>query len=335
VNEFSWSKSRDGVFSECQRKYYYNHYGFWGGWDASAEDRVKRIYYLKKLSSKEMWLGSLVHEVVEFVLRRFRVGEAVSLGHALSIFRARFEDGFFQSSLKEYTGFMSKAHKFFEDEYGIGISVEDKKAMLEKGELCVTNFFNSDIFMEIRRTPIEDWITLEDFLSFDFFGTKIYLKIDFAMKKDGRILLYDWKTGRERVADVDLQLSTYALYIAQKFGVDVNEIEARVFYLALDKVDVFGTQGVSSASGSVGEGRLEEMKDYIRKSVGEMRGLLDDVGGNVASEEKFDRWFGGDASQGEGGGVRVEGKRALEKGEDFVVGSCGRCVFRKVCLGSC
>jgi len=306
VNEFSWSKSRDGVFSECQRKYYYNHYGFWGGWDASAEDRVKRIYYLKKLSSKEMWLGSLVHEVVEFVLRRFRVGEAVSLGHALSIFRARFEDGFFQSSLKEYTGFMSKAHKFFEDEYGIGISVEDKKAMLEKGELCVTNFFNSDIFMEIRRTPVEDWITLEDFLSFDFENTKIYLSIDFAMKKDGKILLYDWKTGRERVADVDLQLSTYVLYFAQKLGVDVRDIEARVFNLGLDKVDVF----------EISEGRLEEMKGYIRKSVEEMRGLLDDVSGNEASEGKFSKWFGDE-----------------ERDVSFVGGSCGRCVFRKVCLG--
>ena len=123
---------------------------------------------MKKLSGKRGWLGSLVHEVIEFVLRKFRDGEVVSLGHALAIFQARFEDGFLQSSLKEYTGYMSKAHKFFEDEYGIGISEEDKLGLLEKGELCLTNFFNSDVFMEIRRTPVEDWITLEDFLSFDF-----------------------------------------------------------------------------------------------------------------------------------------------------------------------
>jgi hypothetical protein len=305
-NEFSWSKSRDGVFGECRRKYYFNHYGFWGGWDSGSAERTKRIYYLKKLSGKEVWLGSLVHEVIEFVLRKFRDGEAISLGHALAIFRARFDDGFLQSSLKEYTGFMSRAHKFFEDEYGIGISDEDRVAMLEKGELCLTNFFNSDVFMEIRRTPVDDWITLEDFLSFDFEGTRVFLSVDFAMRKDGKILLYDWKTGRERIADVDLQLSCYALYFAEKFGVRARDIEARVFNLALDKVDVF----------DVGEGRLEEMKGYIRKSVEEMKGLLDSVEDNVASEERFERWFGDE-----------------EKGEDFVEGSCGRCAFRKVCLG--
>jgi CRISPR/Cas system-associated exonuclease Cas4 (RecB family) len=294
-NEFSWSKSRDSLFKECHRKYWFNHYGFWNGWNNGEEDRVKRIYYLKGLSTKEVWMGSVVHEVIEFVLKRFRLGQEVRLSHALRILKKRMESDFEISKLKEYTGFRSSAHRFFEDEYGIEISEEDKKGLFDKAEKCVMNFFNSDIFMEIRRSPVLDWVTLEDFLSFDFDGVKVYLSIDFAMKKDGKIILYDWKTGKERLADFDLQLSLYALYVAEKFGIPASKIEARIFNLAIDKVDSF----------KIDEARLEEMREYIGASVLDMKKLLVDVEQNEAVEEDF----------------------ARNKGY-----WCSRCNFRKVCL---
>lgn len=297
-NEFSWSKSRDGTFRECKRKYFFNHYGFWDGWIASEDDRIKRIYYLKKLATKELWMGSVVHEVIEFILRRFRVGEEVSLGHALAVLRKRMESDFAISKLKEYTGFMSKAHRFFEDEYGIEISDEERKGLAEKAEKCLRNFYNSDIFMEIRRTPVEDWITLEDFLSFDFEGTQVYLSIDFAMKVGDEVILYDWKTGGERKADYKLQLSLYALYVSEKLGIPADRIKAKMFYLALGesgKVDSFEVDS---------EG-LEEVREYLRASVLEMKKLLVDVTENEAVEEDF------------------------EKSEGFW---CSRCNFRKVCL---
>jgi len=305
-NEFSWSKSRDSLFKECKRKYYFNHYGFWNGWVASEEERVKLIYYLKKLNGKEVWLGSQVHGVIEFVLKRFRIGEEISLNHALSILRKRMEGDFAMSKLGGYTGFNSKAHRFFEDEYGIEISDEVKEGLFDKADLCLRNFFNSDAFMEIRQAPIEDWITLEDFLSFDFpprddsgepegTKTKIYLSIDFAMKKGDRVVLYDWKTGGERKADYELQLSLYALYVAEKFGIPAEKIDAKMFYLAIDKMDSF----------SVDTGKLNEMRDYVRASVLEMKKLLDDITENQACEEAF---------------CKSEGYW------------CSRCSFRKVCL---
>ena len=298
-NEFSWSKSRDGLFKECKRKYFFNHYGFWNGWIAAEDERVKRIYYLKKLSGKEVWMGSVVHEVIEFILKKFRGGEEIGLSHALTILRKRMESDFEMSKLKEYTGFASKAHRFFEDEYGIEISEEDKIKLFEKAEKCLRNFFNSDIFMEIRRTPVEDWIALEDFLSFDFEGTRVYLSIDFAMRKGDEVVLYDWKTGGERKADYELQLSLYALYVAEKLGVSAEKIKAEMFYLALGesgKVDSF----------EVDSGKLEGMRVYLRASILEMKKLLRDVTENEAVEEDF------------------------EKSEGFW---CSRCSFRKVCSG--
>lgn len=295
-NEFSWSKSRDGLFKECKRKYFFNHYGFWDGWVASEDERIKRIYYLKKLATKELWMGSVVHEIIEYVLKKFRVGEEIRLSHAMIILRKRMESDFAMSKLKEYTGFKSNAHRFFEDEYDIGISEEAKKGLYDKAELCLINFFNSDIFMEIRRTPLADWVTLEDFLSFDFEGTRIFLSIDFAMRKGDKIILYDWKTGSERKSDYGLQLSLYALYISERFGFRPEDIEAKMFYLAIDKVDSFDVDYIG----------LEEMRSYMKGSILDMKKLLLDVTDNEAIEEDF------------------------EKHEGYW---CNRCNFRKVCLG--
>ena len=41
ANEFSWSRSRDGAFQECRRRYYYHYYGAWGGWDAAADPTTR------------------------------------------------------------------------------------------------------------------------------------------------------------------------------------------------------------------------------------------------------------------------------------------------------
>jgi CRISPR/Cas system-associated exonuclease Cas4 (RecB family) len=294
-NEFSWSKSRDALFKECKRKYWFNHYGFWNGWVAAEDDRVKRIYYLKKLAGKEVWMGSRVHETIEFILKKFRVGEEISLSHAVRILRKRMESDFGVSKIGGYTGFASKQHRFFEDEYDIPISEEIKAEIIDKAELCLRNFYNSDIFMEIRRTRVEDWVTLEDFLSFEFEGTKVYLSIDFAMKVGEKIVLFDWKTGQERKADYEMQLSLYALYVCDKFGIKPEDMEAKMFYLLFDKVDSFG----------IDEARLEDAREYLRASVLEMKKLLVDADENEAREEDF------------------------PKNEGYW---CSRCNFRKVCL---
>ncbi len=296
-NEFSWSKSRDGLFNECKRKYFFNHYGSWNGWDHNELDRTKRIYYLKKLNTKEIWLGQIIHEVIKYVLNQLRIGKIISLSHAMAILRKKFEEGFIQSSLKRYTGFNSKSHKFFEKEYGIDISKEDKKELLKKAELCLTNFYNSDTFMTIRKTSIENWIFLEDFLNFDFEGNKIFLSMDFAMKEGDKIILYDWKTGQERTADFDLQLTCYALYVSEKLGVSPENITAKIFNLSINKEDVF----------EINKEKLEDMKKYIREKIKLMKSLLVNIEENVAKEEK-----------------------EFPKEEGFY---CSRCNFKKICSG--
>src|SRR5215475_10053588 len=59
LNEFSWSRSRDGSFQECRRKYFYHYYGAWGGWDTTAAEDVRRLYILKQLASRQQWASGV------------------------------------------------------------------------------------------------------------------------------------------------------------------------------------------------------------------------------------------------------------------------------------
>src|SRR5215468_11631389 len=78
VNAFSWSRTRDNVFQECRRRYYFQYYGAWGGWDPGAEPLVRRLYILKQLATRQMWAGRLVHEAIERWLLATRDGHGLS-----------------------------------------------------------------------------------------------------------------------------------------------------------------------------------------------------------------------------------------------------------------
>lgn len=295
-NTFSWSKSRDSLFKECPRKYYYNYYGYWDGWSRDSSEKKKRLNYLKRLRTKEIWMGEKVHEVIEHVLRMFRDGEKIGLGHAIAIFRRKMYSELAQSLAKGYTGFHSKIMKLFEHEYDIGLSDPDFNDIVGRGERCIENFYNSDTFIAIRRTPLKDWMFLEDFLNFDFEEVCVYLSIDFALRKDGKIILYDWKTGRERLLEFDMQMTLYSLFVTEKFDINPEDIVAKVYNLNIDKEDEF----------VIDEEKMIDIKRYMRKSIMEMREVLVDVGENIAKEEDFlcEEGFG-----------------------------CSRCNFRKVCFG--
>src|SRR5258708_7135519 len=70
--------TRDNVFQECRRRYYYQYYGAWGGWDVNSDPLVRRLYILKQLATRQMWIGRLVHEAVERCLLALRDGHGLS-----------------------------------------------------------------------------------------------------------------------------------------------------------------------------------------------------------------------------------------------------------------
>ena len=295
-NEFSWSKSRDNFFKECPRKYYFNHYGFWNGWNKNAPEKAQELYILKNLISKEMWIGQVVHNIIKNVLFRLKTGNEISLSYALKLLREKLNENYNNSITKQYKKDPKRIVGLFEHEYDLLIAKDEWDKLFKIAEECLINFYNSDAYRKIKDTSINNWKFLEDFLNFDFEGTKIFLSIDFAMKEGDKIILYDWKTGRERDTDMNIQLACYALFVLNKWDIPPENVIVKVYNLRIDKEDEL----------IINSEVIEKIKDYMRKSINEMQELLKDKEKNIAEEENF------------------------PKNES---GFCSWCKFKKICLG--
>jgi hypothetical protein len=301
-NEFSWSKSRHEKFAECRRAYFFAYYGSWGGWEAPAGSQVRELYVLKKLSSRWQWAGSLVHDALKRALSRAKgTGELPPLEKVLEQVRAKARAEWAGSREKSYWREASRITGLVEHEYGEPVADADWKRLYEQvvdGSLRA--FWQSEVLEQIRRTPREAWLTVDELDSWDFEGTKIWVAIDFAYRDaDGRIHVLDWKTGKERGVD-HVQVGIYAMYAARKWSVPSDAVVGGLVYLVAN--GAAGGERVTVAADAAG---LETCTTAMRTSIAAMKATLADPSRNVAREETFPR---------------------LEHPE-----SCRRCPFRRPC----
>ena len=148
----------------------------------------------------------------------------------------------------------------------------------------------------LKEMPQENWLEVENFSFFDLDGTKIWAVIDCSFKTEDGATIIDWKTGRSTVSDVSLQLSCYAMYGKEKWGMRPEKIKLIEYNLLSDQ----------KMESSVTEGEIANTRAYIKGSIADMQSLLVDVENNVAKEED-----------------------SFKKVEDNWVRN--RCNFRKVC----
>ncbi len=280
-NEFSWSKSRHEKFGECRRAYYYAYYGSWGGWEAEPGTPVRELYVLKKLSSRWQWAGSVVHESLRQLLHRARVtGEFMPADQLAQRTRERARAEWATSREKSYWREASRIKGLVEHEYGEAVAGEEWKRLYEHVvEGSLRAFYASEAFDEIRRTPGERWLTVDELDHWIFEGTKVWVAIDFAYRDaDGRVHILDWKTGKERGVD-HTQVGIYALYAAKKWGVPEDAVTGGLVYLVGG-----GPERVSAAADAVA---LDRCAGEMRASIAAMKAALADPERNLARLEAF------------------------------------------------
>jgi hypothetical protein len=295
VNEFAWSRSRDALFTECKRKYWFNHYGMWGGWNLDAPPRVREIYVLKQLRSRQMWAGEIVHRCIQRALDNLRSGirpldlEDVT-EKTLNIMRADFS-----SSRRRVYRTQPKTCALIEHEYNEPVPDGEWRELAEHVRSCLAVFYRSGVYRMIAALPPDRWLEVEEFSHFTFEGTKVHVKLDFSCRSDGGIAIYDWKTGRSDDPGDATQRACYTLYAMEQWGGALASLAVHEFHLATGKLHSYP----ADAEGIAG------FQDYLRGSLRDMRELLRDPGKNEAAEEDC---------------VKIESLRA-----------CRRCQFRRVC----
>lgn len=263
---FSWSISRHDTFQSCKRRYFYSYYV------APEDPEVKR---LKRLSALPMWAGSVVHETIEELLKTRETmpseTEQEAIVHAAVHSRML---GDWRASEAASPDF-----RLFEHEYGTPVEAEDKKIVVGIVMRSLRNFFRSEVLQEAFAVGRSQWLTVEDLASFHVDDVEVLLRMDLAFRdREGRVVIVDWKTGRNEGRFSEVQLAGYALYAAEKGWVaSPEELRTELAYLAVPRY----------VRRTVDARKLEHARRFIQKSAGTMKSLLLDPLVNRGRIEDF------------------------------------------------
>ena len=283
-NEFSWSVSRDSLFKECRRKYYYNYYGSWGGWDKNHRDKTTRILYvLKSLQNRWQWKGSTVHHEIEKILKELvSTGDLIpfekSKNRVTELMRSDFRfsrDGLYWQK----DGSLRNVTALFEHEYKSGTPDEVWKKNYDEAIQCLESFYNSQIPEVIKTLPKEKIISIESMTAsaFSFNPEKVFVKLDLAYESGDGVEIVDWKTG---AGESDkLQFLVYTIFAYEELEVPLEQITLTEYNLLGD--------GPRAHRFSAHE--LNDAIEYINRSIAGMKGMLADPNENTAVMTDFPR----------------------------------------------
>ena len=275
-NKFSWSISQDRTFQTCKRKYYLNRYGSWGGWDKNADELTRKIYILKNQATIPMLVGDVVHRTISKILDSLKAGKTWDIGYSQKHAVRLFKNGWKQSKNGEWKQDPKRKKNLFEHYYDSTPSEEDLVEVGDSIKNTVENFYSSESFKFIKTSRPVDWLSKEELGEFKVAGETVYCKIDFAVKHEDLVYLYDWKTGK-KISEDERQLAVYSLFAVDKWSIKLNTIRLFDVYLKTN------TPLTIRASQKL----VEQTKEYIEKSIKEMKSLLDDPAENIASIDNF------------------------------------------------
>lgn len=275
-NELSWSVTRDKLFRDCLRKYYWNYYGSWNGWRTTSPDSARLAYRLKNMTRLPMWAGSVVHDTIESTLRAVRSGMRPTLDEAQGEARRRLNEGWFSSVEKKWRRDPKRSINLFEHYYGEGITKEQRLDLRQHVFNCLERFFAGAAYAKLREIGHEHWVALEDFDQFELMGVKVWVVLDVAIKDGDEIVIFDWKTGEPRDADAE-QVSVYALFAMSKWQTPPEKLQTRLVYLKHDEERVARPDATA----------LIDLRERVTTSIAAMRDLLVAPEDNEADIDDF------------------------------------------------
>jgi len=276
TNTFSWSLSRQRLFDECRRKYYLHYYRSWSGWEDDADPAARLAYRLKQIVTLEMWIGDLLHSLIEGHLSRLRRGFRPRSQPLHEQARSLLNQQWRQSLEQRWRENPKHNRNLFAHYYGIEISDQRRGQLRDRLFTCLDHFCESPLLDRLVAAEPDAWLAVEELDTFLVDRTPVYVKIDCAVRLDERTLLIDWKSGKRSPRDAD-QATCYALYAMQKWNVGFENLRALPIYLLTDE----------TSEQTITAEQALAMQERIVSSMHVMREVLADPAANVAREEDF------------------------------------------------
>lgn len=273
MNEFSWSHSRHQIFQTCLKRYFFAYYGAWRGWEDSAPAPTRDLYILKRLSTRQQWAGHHVHSAIETLVKQARqdaARAAVAEPRQIELMRREFCD----SRAGAYRQNPVRTPALFEHEYQLNVSPEEWKATVERVSTAIRGFLASDLWQQLQTLPNDAVLAVERRAHFILDGLKVHAVPDLVIRRDGGVVIYDWKTGISPLTEHRLQLGIYALLAMERWTADPAEIETVAYNPLTGQQESFRFSADD----------LETLRDFIRDSADEMLFPLEVPEQNLAGD---------------------------------------------------
>ncbi|MBF0280869.1 MAG: hypothetical protein HQM13_23960 [SAR324 cluster bacterium] len=132
-----------------------------------------------------------------------------------------------------------------EHEYEAEISDEVWKKTADEVQHCISNFYDSEVYANILKIPLESWKMLGEITSFVFNGLKVYPAFDFLSQIEDRVFIYDWKTGHSLTEDHDLRMACYGWYSWHNMGTDPKKVGMLEVNLSSNSSNKYDLSGVN------------------------------------------------------------------------------------------
>ncbi|MDP5274701.1 PD-(D/E)XK nuclease family protein [Chengkuizengella axinellae] len=266
--EWSWSQSRDQIFKDCQRKYYYHYYGSHNGWLRDASEDQRTMYRLKQITNLYMILGDGIHLMAEASLKQWQLEKSLPDQKEITEdVRFHLNQAYKDSQdIMRWKVAPKKLKMLHELYYGDELPPKRVAQIKERLNLCITHYFESETVQDMMNCDEIEIKEIEELNTFFIQDQKIYVKLDLLYKKQDKWIIADWKTGNESEQN-DNQLLLYALFLHDKYNVPFEQMEIRLEYLLSGQ----------SKTISIDEDELNQLKVDIVESMDQMKQLLEDA----------------------------------------------------------
>jgi len=240
-----WSFTKHRTWARCPRQYYFEYIAPYLKPPAPID--VNKIRVLKEYNSRFVLQGQLIHDIINNQITIHCDKEPMDPTGSYSYYSRRIAQNK-----------MMAGEIFTEYRHGDRIDLEFFTLIEESGKICLHNFFEN-IWPEYKD---RECLRHEEFDKFKIGDVDITVKVDFvSRKKDGTIVLTDWKTGADSDDyETELQMSTYVLWALQYYLKSLKEIESELIFLKNGEKKQY----------SISEQWLNEVREIIKSEFNEM-----------------------------------------------------------------
>jgi hypothetical protein len=268
TNEVSWSRKRATLLSGCPRRYFYQYYLKWDGWNPESHGDRRMAYRLSLMTTLPRLAGIAAHETIRRLLWAARKRRRLARPPE-EIAAAMMRHVWLDARARRWEERPKQCPPVFELYYQDGVPREEIVRFGQIARKAVRTFAESELYKRISATDPATWLAVDEPIRFGEAPTclvddsRVWCRPDFAIQQGENVTIYDWKTGARKTDD-RTQLMAYALHAWHQWKFPPERITCVAVYLG---------DGIEEVEFPVSSEALDETIGLIRADLARMREL--------------------------------------------------------------